>query len=193
MTIDLQQIGTGLLALSGLLSAIVIITNFFKKPVSKIGEHLDKKEEQHIEEVIKEKVPELLNEHSEKVKGERSKETQGMIDGLKNALTETINHEMEELTGLVLEQDHKIDTIQESMEKLTESQKDVIKSELEKIYYKYLPYHKIRTCDRQTFMDLYDDYKKLKGNGDMEDKKGQVTSWDTMDNSHIFTEDDIFN
>ena len=145
-----------------LVSAVIIagknIYGFFKKPVDTIQENAEKKEEKHITEVINKLLPDMLKKNNE-------------------PLMEVIN----EIKNLSIEQSGQIDSISESMKLINEAQMDVMRYNMNRIYYKYRPYKKILDCDKKAFIKFYTDYHSMGGNTWIDALYEEVITWQIVE------------
>ena len=64
---SLQDLCNIIILVSAVIIAIKNIYGFFKKPVDKIQDHVNEKEEKHIIEVINNTLPQLLKEKNEPI------------------------------------------------------------------------------------------------------------------------------
>ena len=66
---------------------------------------------------------------------------------------------------------------QEILKQLTESSNDLMRHEMTKIYYKYLPYRRILQYDKESFVKLYKDYHTQHGNTIIDDIHEIMADW----------------
>ena len=66
---------------------------------------------------------------------------------------------------------------EEKLDCLIESSNDMMRHEMTKIYYKYLPYQKILQYDKESFNKLYRDYHTQHGNTFIDDINMLMTQW----------------
>lgn len=185
MKINLQDIANALVLISAVIIAAKNIFGFFKKPVDIVGTKMHEAEESHIKDVIKQEVPNLLTQQ----KNERQKEIQLMINGLEDAITQTIDDKFEDLTAIVLDQGKEIKDIRDTLEKVKDSSKDVLRIRMNEIYYKYLPFRKICDSDKQLFDSLYSDYASLDGNSGWKKMNLVVQDWTVVSDDYKFEQD----
>lgn len=145
-----------------LISAVIIaakniyhfIYHLFKKPVDTVTEQIHKNEEQHIEEVLDRKMPGLLEVNCKTIMGS-----------------------LDEIKEMTLNQEERLQKIQESIDLLNTSQLDVLRYNMNRLYYKYRPYKKILDADKQAFIKLYNDYKEMHGNTWIDSLYNEVKDW----------------
>lgn len=164
-----------------LISAVIIagknIWEFFKKPVDDLQVRANAREEEHIEEVIDRRVPELLATHSEKVKGERNHEEACRAQSIKDDIIAAVEGRIDELKNMTVEQDKQLSSLIKSMDLLTQSQMDMMRYDMNRIYYKYRQYKKILSADKKAFIKIYHDYKSMDGNTWIDALYAELKDW----------------
>ena len=164
-----------------LVSAVIIagknIWEFFKKPVDDLQVRANAREEEHIEEVIDRRVPELLATHSEKVKGERNHEEACRAQSIKDDIIAAVEGRIDELKNMTVEQDKQLSSLIKSMDLLTQSQMDMMRYDMNRIYYKYHQYKKILSADKKAFIKIYHDYKSMNGNTWIDALYAELKDW----------------
>lgn len=163
--ISLQEVCNVIILVSAFIIAVKNIYGFFKKPVDDLHDKAHSAEEKHIKEVIEKEIPKIVEEK------------QGDI--IKS---------LDEIKKLVLEQQAKSEKIQESMNLINVSQMDLMRYNMNRLYYKYRPFKKILECDKKAFMKLYEDYHKQGGNTWIDTLYSEVTNWEPVqDESELKT------
>ena len=178
--IDLQEVCNIIILVSAVIIAGKNIYGFFKKPVDSLHTHARAAEEKHIEQVIEAKMPGLLKQHGETVKKERQQEFADLITSVKDTILETLNDKVEELKEITLDQGQEIKHIQQSIDQLNESQMDVMRYDINRLYYKYRPFKKILDCDKKAFIKLYNDYHAMGGNTWIDMLYEEVINWEIV-------------
>ena len=67
--------------------------------------------------------------------------------------------------------------MQESLDLLNASQLDMLRYNMNKLYYKYRPFKKILNADKKAFIKLYNDYKLMHGNTWIDTLYAEVKDW----------------
>ena len=141
-----------------LISAVIIagktIFGFFKKPVDDIAAKVNEREEEHIKEVLQAEIPNML--------AENCKVITGSLDGIKEQLND----------------------IQVAINLLNESQLDMMRYNMNKIYYKYHPYKKILSADKKAFIKIYTDYKSMDGNTWIDALYAELKDWPIVEDEN---------
>lgn len=104
-------------------------------------------------------------------------------------MVQVLNDRFNELQQMNQEQNEKIDTISDTLDKVLDSSKDVLRIRMNEIYYKYLPYRTICDSDKQLFDSLYKDYAQLRGNSAWGKINETVQSWTIVDDNYKFEQD----
>ena len=152
--IDLNSVANLVILISALIIAIKNIYGFIRKPVDDYQERANEAEEQHIENVLKREMPNLMKENCK-----------------------TIIGAIDELKEMTIEQEGQLSQIQDSIDLLNQSQLDIMRYNMNKIYYKYHPYRKILSADKKAFMKIYNDYKSMDGNTWIDSLYSEVKDW----------------
>lgn len=84
---------------------------------------------------------------------------------------------LDELKDMTMEQEAQLDEIQTSIDLLNQSQLDMMRYNMNKIYYKYRPYRKILSADKKAFIKIYNDYKSMDGNTWIDSLYGELKDW----------------
>ena len=129
-----------------------------KKPVDDFHDRAHNAEKKHIEEVLKEELPK-----------EVEKKQEAILDSL------------EEVKALVLDQQQDLNKIQKSVDLLNVSQMDLMRYNMNRLYYKYRPFKKILDCDKKAFMKLYNDYHDMGGNTWIDTLHNEVMHWEIVE------------
>ena len=175
--INLQQICNIIILVSAVIGAITTIYKFLKKPVDNIQELANQKEEKHIEDVINARVPALLKKHDDELKEERKEERDQMVEDIKLGVLEVVNSKIEELKEMTQMQQDQLEYLQESVDLLNLSQMDLMRYNMNALYYKYRPFHKILDVDKKAFIKFYNDYHTMGGNTWIDELYKEVITW----------------
>lgn len=73
--------------------------------------------------------------------------------------------------------DPKLKEQRDAIAQLTESSNDMMRQEIARIYYKYLPYGRILQYDKEVLNHFYTDYRKQNGNSFVEDIMKIMNQW----------------
>lgn len=157
--INLNETANLIILISAVIVAIKTIYHFFKKPVDDITDRARKSQDQHIEQVLDEKMPKLLEKNCE-----------------------TLMASLNEIKDMTLSQEKRLIDIQKSIDLLNVSQLDVLRYNMNRIYYKYRPYQKILDADKKAFIKLYNDYKGMNGNTWIDALYAELKEWPIVEN-----------
>ena len=156
--IDLQEVCNIIILVSAVIIAVKNIYGFIKKPVKDLHTAAQNQEEQHIQEVIDKEVPKLIQKNQ----------------------SEIINS-LEEIKGLVVDQGENLDKLQDSVNILNVSQMDLMRYNMNRLYYKYRSYKKILDCDKKAFIKLYNDYHAMGGNTWIDSLYEEIIKWEAVE------------
>ena len=152
--ITLTQVCNVIVLISAVIIASKNIWSFFRKPVDDIQARAAEREEAHIEEILQREMPGLLEENCHTIMGS-----------------------LDELKTMTLGQEDKLNKIQNSIDLLNQSQLDMMRYDMNKIYYKYRPYKKILSADKKAFLKIYHDYKSMDGNTWIDTLYSELKDW----------------
>lgn len=74
----------------------------------------------------------------------------------------------------------KLDNINDNIKKLSNSECDLLRREINIIYFRYLPYKKIPKEEKQQLISLFKDYQNLGGNSYVHDIYNTIMSWEVV-------------
>lgn len=89
---------------------------------------------------------------------------------------------LNEIKDLTLSQEERLKDIQKSVGLLNQGQLDMLRYNMNRIYYKYLPYKKIYSADKKAFLKLYNDYKAMDGNTWIDALYQELQQWPIVEN-----------
>lgn len=72
-------------------------------------------------------------------------------------------------------------SISNSMELINEAQMDVMRYNMNRIYYKYRPFKRILDCDKKAFIKFYNDYHSMGGNTWIDALYTEVITWEIVE------------
>lgn len=179
--LNLQEICNVIILVSAVIIALKNIYGFFKKPVADLQDKARLAEEKRIVDIVEKKMPEILNKHSQNVKGERQLEDKKMADSIKGAVIEAMDDKIEEVKEIQLDQGTQMQKIQKAVDLLNTSQLDLMRYNMNRLYYKYRPFKKILDCDKKAFIKLYKDYHEMGGNTWIDTLHDEVITWETVE------------
>lgn len=120
----------------------------------------------------------------EKEKEERQKRKEEYSEYLSKSSKEIITPVINELKNANEEQNKKLD-------RLARSSNDVLRREITKIYYKYLPYKKLPRYLKEELFVLYQDYKEQGGNSFITEIYEEMKTWAVVQTEEEVYEDQI--
>lgn len=133
-------------------------------------------------------MPDLLAKHSEKVKGERKTEDKCMAESITTSVIKVVDEKIDELKSMTKAQDTQLAEISRTINLLNQSQLDMMRYNMNKIYYKYRPYKKILSADKKAFIKIYKDYKDMDGNTWIDALYAEVITWEIVEDESELSE-----
>lgn len=135
-------------------------------------------------------MPDLLAKHSEKVKGERKTEDKCMAESITTSVIKVVDEKIDELKSMTEAQDEQLAEISRTINLLNQSQLDMMRYDMNKIYYKYRPFKKILSADKKAFIKIYKDYKDMDGNTWIDALYSEVITWEIVEDATELTENE---
>lgn len=89
---------------------------------------------------------------------------------------------------MTLSQEETLEGLSSSIDLLNQSQLDMMRYNMNKIYYKYRPYKKILSADKKAFIKIYNDYKPMGGNSWIDALHQEVVEWPIVEDESELTE-----
>lgn len=100
---------------------------------------------------------------------------------IKTYIKETMNTQSQKLDDFLKRQETVNENIVSKINLLTVSSNDILRREIVKIYYRYLPYKKIPRFDKESLSKMATDYFKQKGNSFVEDLCREMKDWEVVE------------
>ena len=186
--LNLQEICNIIILISAVIIAGKNIYAFLKKPVGDLHSFALTSEEKRIKRVMEQSMPELLIQHSESVKDERKKEVQEMVMEINSNIVSTLDDKIEEVKEIQLDQEKVLKDIKSSVDLINDAQMDVMRLNMNQIYYKYRHYKRILDCDKKAFIKIYTDYHSMGGNTWIDALYKEVQEWEIVEDENELTE-----
>lgn len=155
--IGLQEICNVIILVSAVIIAVKNIYGFIRKPVKGINDYALKAEQKRMEETLRREVPQIMKANLQDITT--------TINELK-----TMNQSLQEQLG----------EIQQTSKMLKTSQLDLLRYDMNRLYYKYRPYKKMLDCDKKAFIKFYTDYHDAGGNTWIDTLYEEVKEWDIV-------------
>lgn len=152
--VNLNQLANIVILVSAVIIAVKNIYAFLRKPVDDYQDRANEAEEKHIETVLKREMPTLMEKNCSVIIGA-----------------------IDELKEMSIDQEGQLTQIQESIDLLSQSQLDIMRYNMNKIYYKYREYKKILSADKKAFIKIYNDYKTMHGNTWIDQLYAELKDW----------------
>ncbi len=112
-----------------------------------------------------------------------------MVEDIKLGVLEVVNSKVEELKEMTQMQQDQLDCLQESVDLLNFSQMDLMRYNMNALYYKYRPFHKILDIDKKAFMKFYKDYHAMGGNTWIDELYKEIVTWPIVEDENELTQE----
>ena len=100
-----------------------------------------------------------------------------MVEDIKLGVLEVVNSKVDELKEMTQMQQDQLEYLQESVDLLNLSQMDLMRYNMNALYYKYRPFHQILDVDKKAFIKFYNDYHTMGGNTWIDELYKEVITW----------------
>lgn len=145
-----------------LIGAVVVAIWNVAKFLGASGNKVKEINDKHFEEVLDKKIPRYLELHSQKIAAKRKDESKKQIE-------ETIYYALQPINNRINDINTTLNKQSSMLENLENSNVDILRREIAKIYSKYRPYEKITQYDKSDVVKLCKDYFAENGNSYVED------------------------
>lgn len=88
---------------------------------------------------------------------------------------------MQEISDSLKDQTEVLHGVTDSIKVLTDAQMDVMRYNMNRIYYKYRPFKKILDCDKKAFIKFYTDYHSMGGNTWIDTLYEELITWEIVE------------
>ena len=92
-----------------------------------------------------------------------------------------MNKQNQKIDKFFKKQDEVNENIVSEITLLTKSSNDILRREIVKIYYRYLPYKKIPRFDKESLLKMVNDYFEQKGNSFIQDLYDEIKEWEVVE------------
>ena len=111
-----------------------------------------------------------------------------MIEDIKLGVFEVVDSRINELKEMTRMQEDQLTCLQESVDLLNLSQMDLMRYNMNALYYKYRPYRKILDVDKKAFIKFYNDYHTMGGNTWIDELYKEVITWPMVEDESELTQ-----
>ena len=162
-------IGSVIIFSGSLLTAILSIFNFFKKPAQKYKEKHDTDTKKLISEVLTETLPAMLKKHDLETRDRYRADREAYLNEIRNSVLAETQHDLEQISILKMQ-----------YESLVISARDVLREKIIKIYLDNHMEKRIPILEKERLVQFYKDYKALNGNSYIDKYYGRMTKWQVI-------------
>ncbi len=111
-----------------------------------------------------------------------------MAESITANVIKVVDEKIDELKSMTKAQDTQLAEISRTINLLNQSQLDMMRYDMNKIYYKYRPYKKILSADKKAFIKIYKDYKDMDGNTWIDALYAEVITWEIVEDESELAE-----
>lgn len=129
------------------------------------------------------------NRKNSKIQKQKQEEREKIIEvfdsvyskKIKKDINEVLNKQNQKIDKFFKKQDEVNNNIVSEINLLTKSSNDILRREIVKIYYRYLPYKKIPRFDKESLLKMVNDYFEQKGNSFIQDLYNEIKEWEVVE------------
>lgn len=124
--------------------------------------------------VLKEELPGMLVDHDIKLREKYKADREQYLQDIKEAVVQEIEGQL-----------NAVDSIQEDMEALAESAKDVLREKIMALYHKNKRSRTMEEHEKEALTQYYKDYKAIGGNSYIDKYWARMETWDIIPDDYI--------
>ena len=124
--------------------------------------------------VLREVLPGMLVDHDIKLREKYKADREQYLLDIKEAVVREIQTQL-----------NAVDSIQEDMEALAESAKDVLREKIMALYHKNKRSRTMEEHEKEALTQYYKDYKAIGGNSYIDKYYGRMSTWDVIPDDYI--------
>ena len=196
----LSQAGDIIILVAAILVAVTNIYKFFANGGKKVKDHIEENRQEQLQAektrtketiaeeytaktaqrkeeivtVLKEVLPGMLVEHDLKVREKYKADREQYLLDIKQAVIQEISVQL-----------NAVDSIQEDMEALAESAKDVLREKIMAMYHKNKRSRTLEEHEKEALTQYYKDYKAIGGNSYIDKYYGRMETWSVIPDDYI--------
>ena len=162
------------------------IINSFAKPTSKIKQKQKEKYKQQIRETLNEIVPDYLYQHDLETRDRYLNDRLAYLKEIKKAVLEDIDDTLQEIRSLNIQQNKDINTLNDNINKLNNSSRDILRQKIMAIYHANKKAKMMTIYDQEALNELYKDYKAQQGNSYIDKYYNRMQTWEIVDEQNLY-------
>lgn len=166
----IRAAGDYIIFIGGVLGAIIAIVNFFAKPTSALKRKKNNEFREQMTKSLNEILPSILQKHDLETRDRYRSDRQRYLNEIKGQVLEETKGILQEIREINLKQS-------ESLTKMNEGLKDVLRQKIMAIYYEYRDTQCIPVSKKEALDELYKDYKTQGGNSYIDKYYGRIKEW----------------
>lgn len=172
----LQSVGTIVILIASITTALVTIFTNFGKPANWIRKRGQNAFEARVVAVLNKVLPEILYQHDLETRDKYKADRENYLQEIKCEVLNSIKEELEVVSDL---QEH-YDGLQLQYETLAISAKDVLREKIMALYHKNKHCRQLEENEREALDQYYKDYKAINGNSYIDKYYSRMKKWEVV-------------
>ena len=164
---------------------IVKLVNLLAKPTSKYKKKQSEKEQRKFKALFDEILPDYLYQHDLEVRDRYKADREAYLKDIKNAILEDTTDILEEIKEINVRQNDDIHELHESVHKLNNSSRDVLRQKIMAIYHDNKKNKTLSIYAWEALQELYKDYKAQNGNSYIDKYYNRMKNWKIIEEQDL--------
>lgn len=164
---------------------IVKLVNLLAKPTSKYKKRQSEKEQRKFKALFDEILPDYLYQHDLEVRDRYKADREAYLKDIKNAILEDTTDILEEIKEINVRQNEDIHELHESVHKLNNSSRDVLRQKIMAIYHDNKKNKTLSIYAWEALQELYKDYKAQNGNSYIDKYYNRMKNWKIIEEQDL--------
>ena len=162
------------------------IINSFAKPTSKIKQKQKEKQKKVIEDIFYDILPNYLYQHDLETRDRYLDDRLKYLKEIKGEVLEDTKDILEQLKEINIKQNDEIKILTDSIHKLNNSSRDVLRQKIMAIYHANKNTKILTVYDSEALEELYKDYKAQQGNSYIDKYYNRMKTWKIVDEKDLY-------
>lgn len=174
MNFSLSEICDVIILVGAVFVAAYNIIKYLTKPFVFFKKRRQKEQEQYklqLKNILDELIPTYFENYENSIKSKKEEDRLKLIESVTKQIMQQINREFEALKKISQEQS-------ETIEILRKHQVDILRTKIEKIYYRYKDTKTIPHFAYENLQEYYKDYKENNGNHHIDKLYNRMSLWE---------------
>lgn len=167
-------------AITGISALFIKIVDPFKKCKEKKRLKEEELQRKRISEQLKQDLPPILKEHDLEIRERYKADREKYLHDIESQVLSDIKEDL----GVVYDIEQTVGTLQENVEVMAKSAKDVLREKIMYIYHKGKATKSMQIHQREALNQYYKDYKAMNGNSYIDKYYARMEAWKTLDDDY---------